>query len=207
MKLLDEVDYDKTSDDIIFLGDYIDRGKHSNKVVKFVRDLLDEVGEKRGTALLGNHEDMMVKYYLDDQYSWLFNGHSHTIHSYGDNEEQMMDDMNWFQSLPVAIETDDHIFCHAGLTHPAFKDNSVQDLIWGRNWLESEDNRPREKQVIFGHTPAFWLDIPDQELSYYTAATGDICIDSGCVYGGKLTAAILHGDDITFVSVPKHADD
>jgi len=53
---------------IIFLGDYIDRGKESNLVIDFLIKLKEKYNCK---FLLGNHEDMMLKGIIDLDNNWL----------------------------------------------------------------------------------------------------------------------------------------
>ena len=75
-------------------------------------------------------------------------------------------------------------------------DNTEEDLLWGREWI-AYDRQPREKQVVFGHTPL-------RTFLPYAAGTGDICIDCGCVYGGSLCALVIQEDGSrTLVSVRK----
>jgi diadenosine tetraphosphatase ApaH/serine/threonine PP2A family protein phosphatase len=59
-----------------------------------------------------------------------------------------------------------------------------EDVLWSEKW---KGNR----LVVYGHTP---LREPKQDRS----ALG---LDTGCVYGGKLTAAVLTGGEWTTVSV------
>ena len=64
-----------------------------------------------------------------------------------------------------------------------------------------KDSRKREKQVVFGHTPS--------ETGFaYTTLTGDICIDSACVFGGNLCALLIpeHGEK-EYVYAPKSSKD
>lgn len=96
-------------------------------------------------------------------------------------------EIDWFKTLPLVYDTPEIIFCHAGLSKPLLKDNTAHDLLWGRDWIRHNDHRPREKQVIFGHTPS-------KTGAAYTVATGDICIDSACVYGRKLCALAINED-------------
>ena len=65
----------------------------------------------------------------------------------------------------------------------------IKRCDWSSDVCSSDlnDHRPREKQVIFGHTPS-------KTGAAYTVATGDICIDSACVYGRKLCALAINED-------------
>ena len=105
-----------------------------------------------------------------------------TLYDYERNGAEIQEDFGWFRSLPLYHQTEQFIFCHAGLTYPDLISNSEEDLLWGRSWLEI-DARPREKRVIFGHTP--FREVP------CFPRTGDIGIDGGCVFGNQLCAMIL----------------
>ena len=112
----------------------------------------------------------------------------------------MEDDIAWFRSLPLVYDVGEILICHAGLSYPQLCDNTEEDLLWGREWI-AYDRLPREKQVVFGHTPL-------RTFLPYAAGTGDICIDCGCVYGGSLCALVIQEDGSrTLVSVRKSEKD
>ena len=50
---------------IIFLGDYIDYGKQSYKVLEYIKSLQEEYGEDKVIVLKGNHEAMFLEW-IDD---------------------------------------------------------------------------------------------------------------------------------------------
>jgi len=71
---------------IVFVGDYIDRGPASRRVVDLLLNDLPTGFDAR--FLKGNHEDMMLKF-LEDPSSlghWLNNGGAATLESYGVEE-------------------------------------------------------------------------------------------------------------------------
>lgn len=183
--LLKNVDYSSQTDTLVFIGDYIDRGANSCETVAFLRKLQQQVGHDKCICLRGNHEQMAIDAYEDgDNSLWYCNGGGTTTWSYDRNGTDITSDIGWFKSLPFVYDTPEIIFCHAGLSKPLLKDNTVKDIIWGRDWIRKNDHRPREKQVVFGHTP-------NPAGIGYTVATGDICIDAACVYGGRLCALII----------------
>lgn len=60
---------------LIFLGDYINRGKHSCKVLYHIKNL-EEKYPNQVVVLIGNHEQMFLKWYCnDDEFLWLSNDH------------------------------------------------------------------------------------------------------------------------------------
>lgn len=187
-ELLKNVAYNSQTDTLVFIGDYIDRGAKSCETVAFLRKLQQQVGRDKCICLRGNHEQMAIDAYEDgDNSLWYYNGGGATTWSYDRNGADIASDIGWFKSLPFVYDTPEIIFCHAGLSKPLLKDNTVKDLIWGRDWIRKNDKRPREKQVVFGHTP-------NPAGIGYTVATGDICIDAACVYGGKLCALVIEED-------------
>ena len=126
---------------------------------------------------------------------WKRNGADATLQSYAAQGMDVDCDLGWFQSLPLVWQNEEYIVCHAGLTLPKLSDNSPDDLLWGREWLFSSDSRPREKQVIFGHTP--------NKKGVFRTNTGDIGIDGGCVFGGKLCAVEISGGTLTKYEINK----
>ncbi len=197
--LLNKVKYNSTTDQLILLGDYIDRGPHSCKVVDALVQLQSKHGKDRCVCLCGNHEKMLLEEDGDPTYLWLYNGGNQTILSYENDGRVITNHLNWYKTLPLFYQTDRFIFCHAGLTYPDLHSNKENDFLWGRSWLEI-DRRKREKTVVFGHTP--------MENVPYIAMTGDIGIDGGCVFGGSLCAMIIpESKDYYFESVVKSPKD
>lgn len=192
ISLLKKIDYTSETDDLIFVGDYIDRGNNSCEVVSMLRKLQEQVGKEKVICLRGNHEQMAVDYFKRGDNTWTWNGHYATLESYDLNGKDIHDDIPWFDSLPYAAKLvgikgfSNMLICHAGLTHPMIDDNSIDDLLWGRDWITTDD-RQREMTVVFGHTPS-------RNGRMYTTMSGDICIDSGCVYGGNLCSLVLRDD-------------
>ena len=109
----------------IFVGDLVDRGSQSAYVVKFVR-------ENNLPCVLGNHEEMMIKYgsafiyaiendkEIEQENMWLKHGGIATLLSYGlisyvDSKIvphpfikefifQFKEDIMWMKSLPIYLE-------------------------------------------------------------------------------------------------------
>ena len=200
LRLLKEVNYASKDDTLVFVGDYIDRGPHSFAVVQALRNLQQQVGYDKVVCLRGNHEQFAIDHGGVLSPVWEWNGGGATLQSYGCNGCDMSDDIAWFKSLPLCYDAGEMIICHAGLTNPSLEDNSATDLLWGREWI-SNDERPREKLVVFGHTPS-------RDLQPYTTKSGDICIDGGCVFGGKLCALVVEESGSScIVTVDKAAED
>ena len=56
MDLLDKINPNLRQDKLIYLGDYIDRGPQSYKVIRFLIDLQNKYGKEHVVLLRGNHE-------------------------------------------------------------------------------------------------------------------------------------------------------
>ncbi|MEH7524970.1 metallophosphoesterase family protein, partial [Bacillus sp. JJ1503] len=63
VKLLDITKYNPTEDQLILLGDYIDRGKDSKKVIDKVMELVSN----GAIALRGNHDDWLLCFLSDPE--------------------------------------------------------------------------------------------------------------------------------------------
>ena len=199
--LLEKAKWNPKTDTLVFIGDYIDRGKNSLAVVLALIGMQIKHGKEKVVCLRGNHEQMAINAHRKNETDvWFMNGGLETVQSFSERTDCFEKVISWFESLPLYHETENNIFCHAGLSRPKLKENFPAELLWGRNWME-KDSRKREKQVVFGHTPS--------ETGFaYTTLTGDICIDSACVFGGNLCALLIpeHGEK-EYVYAPKSSKD
>lgn len=203
MDLLYKVKLNKQNDKIIFLGDYIDRGKNSCLVLEFLISLQKEMSSDKCICLRGNHEQMMISAFNErDTYLWKLNGGNKTIRSYYKIYQSgimptIQKHLNWIKSLPLLYETDKNVFCHAGLPHIKILDNTDEDILWDINWINTK-TEPNEKQVVFGHY---------YNNEVFKTKNGNIGIDTGCVYNNKLTALVINKDEFDIISVSKNDKD
>ncbi len=174
-------------DEVVFIGDYIDRGPQSREVVEHLLGL-----SYRCVFLLGNHEKMLLDY-LDgkDEGLFLANGGLATIQSYGGHVANIPPaHLRFFRDLRLMYETAHYLFVHAGVRPMVSLENqTVDDLVWIRQEFFQFIGR-FSKLVVFGHTP----------LRQVLLAPDRIGIDTGCVYGGKLTCLRLPDREI--IQVP-----
>jgi predicted phosphodiesterase len=188
-RLVAQLHIDAHNDTLIFIGDYIDRGPDPKGVIDYIIDMRRSV--RNVVCLSGNHEDMFLNYCLDrrDKELYMSNGGAHTLWSYGFTEEGSEElilpenHRDFFNSLLTYYEKDDYIFVHAGLRPGIPLDRQDrEDLLWIRlEFISSLYDFG--KTVIFGHTP-FSLNKPLIE-------NNKIGIDTGAVYGGRLTCIEL----------------
>jgi len=194
-RLMEKINWDAKKDRLIFLGDYIDRGKDSRGVIDYILDLQKQ--SSRIECLKGNHEAVFLDYLSGgDGDRFLMNGGTSTLASYvadgvkgpvpmipGRHERFLL-------SLKMMVELDDFYVVHAGFRPgvPIEKQNQ-EDMLWiRRTFIYS--NHDFGKKIIFGHTPLMEPLIMENKIG----------IDTGAVYGRKLTCLELPG--MIFHSVP-----
>jgi serine/threonine protein phosphatase 1 len=199
LELLDYIKPDPLSDRLIFLGDYIDRGPQSREVVNEVINLKKKF--PKIITLMGNHEQMLLEFLQNrDKGIFLKYGGRETLKSYGisppfnQNTADLIpaEHLDFINSLDTYWEDNDYIYVHAGL-EPGINlsRQSKQWCLWGREKFIKSDY-DFGKTVIFGHT--------DRKQPLIT--TNKIGIDTGAVYGGRLTCLVL--PDREFISVPDY---
>ena len=195
--LIELVNPDLDRHRLIFMGDYIDRGPHSAGVVDFIIDLKKRYNPENIICLMGNHERMFLDY-LDgkDEMLFLMNGGVTTTASYwgeyGDRLNRRLPPEHWefYQTLKLYYETDDYIFVHAGLKPGLPLENQQEeDLLWIRKEFISSDY-DFGRRVVFGHTP----------MRSPLVRANKIGIDTGAVYGNKLTCVVLPDEKFYAVS-------
>lgn len=138
---------------IVFLGDYIDRGPDSRRVVE---QLMRPARRGwRSICLKGNHEDMMcealARRFLQD---WMNNGGRPTLASFaGSDPDHPVPPavVAWADALPLMHVDVHRIYVHAGVDPAVPLDRQDEnDLLWRR------DQGPQghgERHVVHGHTP------------------------------------------------------
>jgi Calcineurin-like phosphoesterase len=182
----------RSGDTVVFIGDYVDRGPSA-------RDVVEQLLEFQNTGaevifLKGNHEDMMLSFLgLPGHYgdSFLFNGGAATLDSYGVREENLGEaiarvpasHLRFFSNLATSYLRPPYLFVHAGIVPTRqLEEQQVEDLLWIRQEFIFSPHM-LGSTVVFGHTPMreMMLDLPYK-----------IGIDTGLVYGGKLTCVELN---------------
>jgi Calcineurin-like phosphoesterase len=177
-------------DTVVFVGDYIDRGFGSRAVVDQLLALAAR-SEVTSVFLRGNHEDMCLAYLGRGGRwgeAWRLNGGAATLDSYGidprtPGQEVLArlpaEHLAFFERLQLSYVHGEWLFIHAGLRPGRrLEEQEEEDLLWIRDeFIMSRSGLPPQT-VVFGHTPhrEVLLDLPYK-----------VGIDTGCVYGGRLT--------------------
>ena len=198
LELLHKMEFDEEADTLINLGDIIDRGPKIYETFVFLRDLQERMGE-RCIMIRGNHEQMMLDTMAEGGRSrdlWYYNSGEKTVYSFLHHKHKIQEFLAWFEKMPYYYVTERFSCVHACLIDQDPARNEVQTLIWGR------DTNYKGKLVMTGHTPYrmpiyfvgdqygevqedIWTRLPEN---------GMIALDTGCVYGNRLTGMIIRED-------------
>lgn len=187
----------------IFLGDLVDRGPKTPQVLKLVMSMV-----RSGNAFCvpGNHDTKLMRK-LKGRDVRITHGLKESLEQLEQEPEEFRQDVTAFiDSLVSHYVMDDGklVVAHAGMNQrlqgrssPKVRDFALYGETTGEtdeyglpvryNW--AQDYRG-EAMVVYGHTP-----VAEPEWINRT-----ICIDTGCVFGGKLTA--LRYPERELVSVP-----
>lgn len=181
-------------DEVIFLGDYVDRGPNSRGVIDQIIDLQSRC---KVVALRGNHEIMLcsVAYGGLEAEMWLGAGGKATVTSYGGSLEKIPESHKAFlQGLLPHYETEEAIFVHACYESRTPMAELGDELRYWTHLTLSPGPHFSGKKVFLGHTPQPSGIVLD--LGYL------VCVDTYCFGGGYLTA--MNVDTHEVIQVDKH---
>lgn len=193
-----QLNHTSTPAELVFVGDYIDRGPDSMNVLLEVIDLVRNVNRKprlfsKVVALKGNHEDLMLCSYDNDIFAlhtWLDIGGVQTLESFDTTVDGFFEDIDpaiikFMRDMPTYYEAGKVCIAHAGLSDPSLKasEHDYDDLIWSRNHLHEPHDH--YKFIVHGHTP--------QEKMFMNDYAANI--DTGAVFGGTLTCLFIGDAD------------
>jgi len=182
------------SDRLHFVGDLIDRGPRSAKVVEFVR-------EGNHSCVLGNHEHLLLNAFPDEDpnigafQGWLHSGGQPTLTSYP-NTEALLDHVQWFKTLPLYLDLGDIFLVHAGLNpHKRLENQDRMDFCWIREVFHAHPAPLfQDKTIVTGHTITFTL--PGTAPGQIVRGPGWLDIDTGAYHpkSGWLSAVDLDNE-------------
>ncbi|MCU0987731.1 MAG: serine/threonine protein phosphatase [Acetobacteraceae bacterium] len=181
---------------IVYLGDYVDRGHDSQGVIE--RLLGPAPFAAQAIHLAGNHEAMMLDALArpDDAEAvrlWVDNGGAAALASWG--IDPASPPRLWAGAIPEAQRAflnglrrraafGGYFFAHAGVRPGvALAEQDPDDLLWIREPFLSS-TAGLGAVVVHGHTPGREVVIRPNRIG----------LDTGAVFGGPLTCAVLWGD-------------
>jgi bis(5'-nucleosyl)-tetraphosphatase (symmetrical) len=209
-ELIEKLSYNKDFDRMILLGDLIDRGPDSLAVVQKARKMGLE-------CVMGNHEFKFLKWYKNA-------GTRMDVYDRKDFYTKLTEeDIDYIFHMPTYIKLDKVVVVHAGLKPGIpLSNQSKDDLMYIRytdsnrkfislktiSKLGKEETGARfwtefwygPESVVYGHNVHSTTDPLIQEV-----APGVICygLDTGCCFGGRLTAMVLETKEIVQVQAKR----
>lgn len=186
---------------LVLVGDFVDRGDQSAEVLRCVHALSQDVPNV--VCLMGNHERMMLDF-IDKPAEagprWLRYGGLQTLASFGvggvtenapatmlaSAAESLRDALgldleSWIRDLPYFWVSGNLVVTHAALDPDLpLEVQSEQNMLWGHPDFMRR-GRSDGLWVAHGHTV---VDMP-------VVSQGRISVDTGAVFTGRLTAALL----------------
>jgi serine/threonine protein phosphatase 1 len=186
---------------LLHIGDYVDRGADTAGVIATLVDGCPIRGMDM-VNLMGNHESTMLEALSGERAAgtdWLFAGGKAALQSYGIDPDGPRD--QWATQIPQAHQEflrnlvlmhreGGYAFIHAGVRPGIALENQARDdLLRSRQpFLYSEADFGAV--VVHGHTP---VKVP-------VVRHNRIAVDTGAVFGGTLTCAVLEADLLGFLT-------
>ena len=212
LRLLEKIGF-SDADELYVLGDVIDKGKDSVRLIKHIMEA------ENIHMIIGNHEHSLLYEYhsLMEDSPEDFGAVLDRLQSRfeRDDERLTFEMLDWLERLPYYIEGEDFIAVHAGIPvdstgrviSPA--DALPEQLIYDRVFKDPTFAPRGDKCVIFGHTPTMYISEKAVILAYKKKgcpgdSIKDFCkihIDMGtwttkilgCFCKEKLTATYIKG--------------
>lgn len=199
------------TEQLIFIGDLIDRGEHSRDVVQLAMKLKKEYG---AIVIGGNHEEMLLEWLdapMQHASFYYMVGGEKTLASFYSSQlvqtilpeklaERLQQDypeeIDFLRSLPDYIEDKQYLFVHAGINLEItnWKNSGTRYFRTIREPFHYGANKTG-KTIIFGHTPTRKLHQDKRDDIWISACKTKIGIDGAAVYGGKLHGLHIQGNE------------
>ena len=179
------------TDKLVLLGDYIDRGRNSKKVIDYIIEMQQSGYDV--IPLMGNHEAMLLDAIADPPgvTLWFVNGGTKTMQSFGIRRLNEFDPfyIDFFRKLEYYYEIENFLFVHAGFNDAI--ENPFSDkraMLWNSS-QSYQHPLLADKTIIHGHQ-TIKLSLLHECIDKKAQV---INIDTGCVYAqhedyGRLTA-------------------
>lgn len=217
LKLLDLAKFDPSKDRLISVGDIVDRGPKIHECFEIFR-------EYKGFASLGNHEEPFLKWRMYEKQDEWAGVHNPIDLTKRDDQKGTMkalteEDWAWMETMPLFFRLPEFknnpLVVHAGLFPGRFVRPEDMDpfgiirmiridpkksetlpfsATTGVDWWDEYDKRPGPHHVIYGHSTT-------KEVRRMKYSTG---LDTGGVYGGKLSALMLPSWEVISVDCTAH---
>ena len=104
--------------EVVFVGDFIDRGKQNREVINLVKAMIDSGSAQ---AVMGNHEYNAICYHTKDSEGNYLRKHNvkHTkqhqsfLDEFKEGSDDLIEVLDWFKTLPLFLEFEGARVIHA----------------------------------------------------------------------------------------------
>jgi len=229
-ELMDKVNYQRGQDEIVFVGDLMDRGPDPVGVVHYVRQM--QANNPDVVCVQGNHEEKHVRWARHEK-KRIGTGKKNPMSPFDEKKLRehnalRFDDLQWMEKLPTMHEiTPGWVVVHGGMEAGRHILDQIDKSIircryvdprtgymisaddpyavpegavhWGEAW-------PGPENVIYGH---FCERLGEVMIRGKATEKGQFAvygIDTGCCFGGSLTAMVMEWLDFCNVPPPTRAE-
>ena len=172
-------------DEILLLGDLIDRGPDSKGVVDLALDL--KAKGYKVEVFMGNHEEMLISGLKSPDWEnhFLTFGGKETLESFGVTSVHQLPKLylEFFKTMKLYREDEDYLFSHAGFNFE--NSGTIYSDIHAMKWIREMNPNPlflRGRKVVHGHVP-IPMEVAKSRVADPNQLTWDL--DTGCVYTGR----------------------
>jgi hypothetical protein len=216
--LLRTLEHAPGRDRLVFLGDLLDRGPDPVGVVRRVRELEAE-------CVLGNHEEKHLRWAAHEARRRAEPGYRNPMRPFdprraAEHARLGEDALGWMASLPRSLALDGGwTAVHAGFLPGVPIPLQPSDWVIKLRYVDAE-GRPAARdrgdagepgvrrwplawrgprKVVYGHHPQS-LSAPTRDAPPAAPDARCVGIDTGCVYGGRLSAFVLPAEELVQVA-------
>lgn len=196
--------------ELIFLGDYIDRGPQSRQLISLLLEKPLQAFFKMH-FLKGNHEATLLEFLENPMVgpSWMQFGGTETLLSYGVRPPSFRGDedgwadtaralraalpqshLEFFKNLELSLERGCYFFVHAGVDpEKKIEEQGEAEFLWIRERF-LDDTKPLSRIIVHGHTPQH---MPSTDYRR-------IGLDLGGYQSGRIAAARIKGENVSLIT-------
>lgn len=192
---------------LLHIGDYVDRGADTAGVLRRLMHGSPVAGMEV-VNLVGNHDETMLHALSGDRPAatdWLFAGGRPALESYGIDpgspretwpENVPVEHLDFLRNLTLTHREGGYFFVHGGIRPGVpLEQQAREDLLRMRQpFLYSELDFGAV--VVHGHTP----------VKEPVVRHNRVAIDTGAVFGGKMTCLVLEGETLGFLTAEPVGD-
>jgi diadenosine tetraphosphatase ApaH/serine/threonine PP2A family protein phosphatase len=180
----------EADDRVAAVGDLVVKGSQNREVLELF------MSDARFSSVLGNHDRALLRHWQGFGVALKEEQEKTRVELQGEHERYAA----YLERLPLMIDLGSHLVVHAGVRPDVpLDEQTAEDLTELRTLGTDRTSREGtpwyevyrgEKAVLFGHWPA-------REPRRAPHAVG---LDTGCVYGHRLTACVIETGEV--LSVP-----